>query len=238
MEMNEIRRRVRRYSGVLEETVGAILEILTYGARGQSNPDPALQPIIPLSPSVVAISPSLLLNSSMERNLSVLLNRLPEEKSTYSALSQGKEIASRQRLVEGLSGMQFRFWHGQVPEWGKASEIDLAIVSDDERQCLLIELKSFIEPAEPREVRERSEEIQKGIKQVHDRMEKARTLPETLRACLRVDERYKLTWAVASETSIGAVHAQSSDVPVINVQHLMTRLRRIRSRCWLRAAFG
>ena len=226
MEMTEIRRRVRRYSGVLDETVSAILEILTYGQRGRSNPDPALQPIIPLSPSVVAISPSLLLNSSMEPNLSVLLNRLPEEKGTYSALSQGKEIASRQRLVEGLSGLRFQFWHGQVPEWGKASEIDLAIVSDEERQCLLIELKSFISPAEPREVRERSEEIQKGIKQVHDRMEKARTLPEPLRTRLRVDGKYKLTWAVASETSIGAAYVQSSDVPVINVQHLMARLRR------------
>jgi hypothetical protein len=225
MGNDELLRRVRRYSGVSEETVRAILEMLTYGARDQSNPDPALQPLIPLSSSVVAITPSLLLNTSMERNFAVLLNRLPEEKSAYSALSHAKEKALRERLVEELLGLRFRFWHGNVPEWGTASEIDFAIVSDEERQCLMLELKSFIAPAEPREIHERSDEIRKGIRQVRDRMEMARTLPDPLRVSLAVNAGYSFTWAVASETSIGAVYVQTPEVPVVNVQHLLARLR-------------
>ena len=69
MERSELIRRIRRYSGVEEDAVTAILADLTYGARGQSNPDPALQPIIPLSGSTTAISPNVIMNSSMERNL-------------------------------------------------------------------------------------------------------------------------------------------------------------------------
>jgi hypothetical protein len=225
MEKGELVRRVRRYSGVSNDAVVAILDDLTYGARSQSNPDPALQPIIPLLPSKVAISPNLLMNSSMERNLSVLLNRLPEERRAYAALSQGREGASREGLIDSLSGMQFRFWYGQVPQWGGASDIDLAIVSDVERHCLILELKSFIAPAEAREIMDRSEEIRRGVVQVRDRMEMTRVLPQPLRMLLGVDERYGVTWAVASETSIGAAYVQSPDVPVINTAHLSAKLR-------------
>jgi hypothetical protein len=226
MEHGEFLRRVRRYSGLPQVTTSAILEILTYGAAGQSNPDPALQPLIPLSSSVIAISPTLLLNSSMERNLSVLLNRLPDEKAAYSALSQTKETALRQRLIQELSCFGFRFWHGQINEWGVASEIDLAVISDDERRCLVLELKAFIGPAEPRELCERSEEIQRGINQIRDRMRMAITVPAPLRARLDVNETYRFSWAVASETSIGAPYVQSPEVPVINTRHLVSRFRR------------
>jgi hypothetical protein len=225
MDRGEIIRRLRRYSGITENVVAAIVEDLTYGSRGQTNPDPALQPIVPLTESTVAISPNLVINSSMERNLSVLLNRLPEERSAYAALSRKKEASSRKRLMEGLSAKGFRFWHGQVPEWGGASDIDFAIISDTEHQCLILELKSFIGPAEPREIYERSEEISRGIEQIRRRVENARILPEPLLKLMGTTDHYQLTWAVASESSIGATYVQVPDVPVVNIRHLLARLR-------------
>ena len=45
-------------------------------------------------------------------------------------------------------------------------DVDLAIISDSEKMCLLLELKWFIDPAEAREIIEKSEEIEKGISQV------------------------------------------------------------------------
>ena len=57
-------------------------------------------------------------------------------------------------------------------------------------------------------------------------MEMARTVPEPFRTILNVDESYKFTWAVASETSIGASYVQSPDVPVIKTHHLIDRLAR------------
>jgi hypothetical protein len=221
----ELVRRLCRYSGVAENATAAIVDGLTYGAHGQSNPDPALQPIVPLSSSKLAMPPNLLIHSSMERNLSVLLNRLPDERLAYAALSQGRETLSRDALIEALSGMGFRFWYGHVPNWGAASEIDFAIVSESEQQCLLLELKSFIAPAEPREVRDRSEEIRHGIEQVRDRMNMAQIFPSPLRTALGIDDHCRLTWAVASETSIGSGYVQSSDVPVVKTNHLIAKLR-------------
>jgi hypothetical protein len=225
MDRAELVRRLRRYSDVTQNATEAIVDDLTYGARGQSNPDPALQPIVPLSSSRLAMSPNLLIHSSMERNLSVLLNRLPDEQRAYAGLSQGRETLSRDALIKALSSMQFRFWYGRVPHWGAASQIDLAILSDSEQQGLLLELKSFIAPAEPREVRDRSEEIRHGIEQVRDRVNMAQVFPSPLRTALGIDDHYRLTWAVASETSIGAGYVQSSDVPVVKTNHLIAKLR-------------
>jgi len=226
MDRDELVRRIRRYSGVRENAVRAIVGDLTYGAREQANPDPALQPIVPLSASTIAMSPNLIMNSSMERNLAVLLNRFPEERRAYSALSQGRETRSRERLITELSTLRFRFWSGQVPEWMAASDVDLVIVSDAEKQCLILQLKSFIAPAEPREIMDRSEEIQRGIGQVRDRMDRARDLPGPLHTVLGIDSSYGLSWAVASDSSVGASYVQDPGVPVVNTRHLSAKLRR------------
>ncbi|MFH1560232.1 MAG: hypothetical protein ABID84_02315 [Chloroflexota bacterium] len=222
---SELIRRLCRYSGLTQDVVAAIVGDLTYGARGQSNPDPALQPIVPLSSSTLAMAPNLLMNSSLERNLLVLQNRLLDGREVYASLSQHKESLSRENIIEALSPMGFRFWHGDVPLWGGASEIDLVIISDAERQCLLLELKSFIAPAEPREIRDRSSDIRIGIEQIQKRVKMARVHPRSLQTILSIDDRYRLTWAVASDTSIGAGYVQSNDVPVIKTSHLIAKLR-------------
>jgi hypothetical protein len=229
MERDELFRRLRRYTGVTDEALHAIVEDLTYGARGILNPDPALQPLIPLLPSTYAIAPNLVINSALERNLSVLLNRLPDKKDAYARLSRQREELSRNGLTEALSALGFRCWHGDVPHWQGASEIDLAIVSDAEQQCLILELKSFIGPAEPREIRDRSEEIRRGIVQVRERKRMAACFPGPLLNVLEIDDCYQLTWVVASETSIGAAYVQAPDVPVVRIRHLLLKLAMERS---------
>jgi hypothetical protein len=226
MERTELVQRLRRYSGVAEKVVTAIIQNLTYGARGQEKPDPALQPIIPLSPSVVAISPNLVMVSSMERNLTALLNRLPEERRIYSAPSRERETRLRSRLTADISSLPLRFWHGRVPEWGAAADVDLAIISDSEQRCLLLELKSFISPAEPREVIDRSKEIQRGIEQIRARKTRALSARAPLDLKLGTNAAYQLSWAVVSQNSVGAAHVQSADVPVLNARHLAAKLVR------------
>jgi hypothetical protein len=227
MERSEVVRRLHRYTGIAEPTVGAIVEDLTYGARGQVNPDPALQPLVLVSPDTYAIAFNLVMHSSPERNLSVLLNRLADGRTTYVRLSQQREDLSRNGVIEAVSRLGFRCWHGDVPNWPGASEIDLAIVSDGEQQCLILELKSFIEPAEPREVRDRSEEIKRGIEQVRERKKMAARLRGPLLKVLEIDDRYRLTWAVASETSVGAGYVQTPEVPVVRTRHLLMKLAQV-----------
>jgi len=229
LDSEELLQRVRRYSGVPLERISAIVADLTYGSRDQNRPDPALQPLIKLNSRVFGIAPSIMLNSSMERNFTVLLNRIPEARAIYTRLNRDKEIVSRSRIVESLAQLDLDFNYGNVPTWGGAAEIDLAIVSRTERVCLLLELKSFIAPAEAREIKDRSEEIAKGIKQIRDRCHMYSKNPEALHGFLQTDNTYKYFWAVASENSIGASYVQDSDVPVINLRHFLAHLKRVSS---------
>jgi hypothetical protein len=226
MESNELLDRLTRYSGIKRTAIIEIVQMLTYGSSGQKNADPALQPLIKLSPSFIAISPNLLMNSSIERNFSVLLNRLPAERGGYTTLSNTKEQAMISRLKAELSGLSFRFWSGCITRWATASEVDLAIICDDERRGLVLELKAFTAPADPREVCERSEEIEKGISQIRTRKAAFAAAPQFFFDSLGIDDTYTVSWAVVSETSIGAPYVQDLTIPVVNARHLVKRLRK------------
>lgn len=231
---------VRAHTGLTRDTVETIIDTLTLGRHDQRNPDPALQPLIPLTSRHLAVSPNLVLNSALERNLAVLLNRLPEEKALYAALSKDREAQLRQRVTRGLNDLGYRYWFGDLSEWGAAAEIDLAIVSDAERRCLAFEMKAFIGPADPREVHERSLEIKRGIEQAALRRAKTREMPQPLHRALGIDDTYDVTWAVASETSIGASYVQSDDMPVVQTRHILDKLsveRQLGSVCeWLKTS--
>lgn len=108
-----------------------------------------------------------------------------------------------------------------IPEWKEASEIDLAIISPADRACLVLELKSFIEPAEPREIFEKSEEITKGIKQILDRRTLFENDPTPFYNRLGIDASFRVFFAVVSENSIGASWVQDSSVAVIRLSHLL-----------------
>jgi hypothetical protein len=215
---------LREHTGLTRGTVESIVDTLTLGRHDQRSPDPALQPLIPLTSRHLALAPNLVLNSALERNLAVLLNRLPEEKALYATLSKDREALSRQRVTRVLDGLGYRYWFGELSEWGAAAEIDLVIVSDAERRCLALEMKAFIGPADPREVHERSLEIERGIEQAILRRSRARDLPGPLRRALGIDDTYDVTWAVASETSIGAPYVQSDDMPVVQTRHVLDKL--------------
>lgn len=159
-------RRVARYSGVNVAVVQAIFDDLEYGGRGQQNPDPALQPLIHLVRDQYAISPTLWLYTAPERNLCVLLNRIPEERDIYSRLVDQKEALMRFELGAAAEKAGFRVVHGKVPGRDELGDVDVALVSDVDRECILLELKWFIAPAEIREIRERREELLKGVSQL------------------------------------------------------------------------
>ena len=220
----QIRRRMVRYTGLDDQTIMALLEDLTYGSRGMRSPDLALQPLIPLVPNSYAIAPSLVLNSRLERNFAVLLNRIPEERAIYSTLSAERESLSRARIVDALTPMGIRHWHGNVPGWDGASDVDLALMDDGSKNCLILELKSFVAPAEVREIWERSKEIAAGIEQVRTRRELADTRGEALHDVLRIDGKWNIDWAVVSESSVGGAYVQAADVPVVRAPHLLRKI--------------
>ena len=218
----ELLRRVVRYSGVSESKVQSIFDDLTYGNRDISNLDPALQPLIKLNSEVYAIMPRLWISLNPERNLKVLLNRMPAEKEIYSKLVGEKETLMRKRLTRCLSTKGFRFVDGRMP---KLPDVDLAIIDESEKTCLLLELKWFIYPAEPREIIEKSEEIRKGISQVRQLQNAFADNHQPLLKKLNIDSNYRIAGVVVSQNWIGYAKAQSDDIPVIQADHLIAKLK-------------
>lgn len=221
--MKALNRRIREFTGLSEVAVKAILELLTYGAAGLRSADPALQPLVPLGPHV-ALSPNLVINSALERNFAVLLNRLKQHREAYAEYSQERESSLKSRLIDELEGLGYRTWSGIIGEWNR-TEIDLVVICERTQQCSALELKAFITPAEPREIRDRSREIARGIEQVRERRGMTQIAPEPLRAALGISADYVITWAVASETSVGGEYIQQEDVAVVQSDHLIGKLR-------------
>lgn len=228
MPHGDLVRRVARYANVSIERVEAILADLTFGSGDIRSPDPALQPLVRLTPSITGWAPNMLLNNAMERNLLVLMNRLPDSRQAYNRLSQEKEAILRTRMQNELGGLGLRFWNGTIG-WDVPLDLDLAVISDTERHVLCLELKSFIGPAEAREIFERSQEIERGIEQVHERTRLAGVAPEPLLRALGVDSSYTFSWAVASETSIGGRWVQNETVPVVRTAHLVAKILALRN---------
>jgi hypothetical protein len=212
-----------RDSGLEENLVRVILSDLTYGNGNMRAPDIALQPFVPLLPDTLGLSPHVVLTSDLERNFSVLLNRLPEDKKMYAQLSDELEQKSRQKIQETLKGNEWRFWNGPLPGHPELPDIDLAIVSDAQKVCLILEIKSFIGPAEAREVIEKFEHIIKGIKQIQQLKRSAKVDFSVYEQALSIDSSFLVTWAVASETSIGLGAVQDDEVPVVLIPHFIRK---------------
>ena len=128
----------------------------------------------------------------------------------------------KQRFTDDLSDKGFRFVDDNVPN---LTDVDLAIIRDSEKTCLLLELKWFIGPAEFREVIEKSEEIKKGISQVFKLKQAFADNHKPLLEKLEIDSNYRLEGIVVSQNWIGEANVQSPEVPVIRADHLIAKLK-------------
>lgn len=161
---DELLRRVVRYSSVSNAKVQHIFDDLTYGNGSISHSELAMRPLIKLNSEYYAIVPHVWICSSAERNFTALLNRLKSEKKIYLKLASAeKEKRMRQHFTENLPDKGYKFIWGNV---ANLPDVDLALINDSEKTCLLLELKWFIAPTVARERIEKSKEIEKGISQV------------------------------------------------------------------------
>ncbi len=237
MTRDELVARLRRYLGMDLNIIRSVVEELSFGGQGIRNPDIALQPLVPLEPQRFGWAPSLVLNSSLERNLLTLLNRLPRSRVPYSKLSGRRESMMLERIRRAVLPLGFRCWSGNVAGWGGAREVDLAVIDHQYKCCLLLELKAFIAPADPREVVDKSVEIEKGVEQVNRRRDALCQNRSALNDELDVDDDFTVHFAVVSESAVGCGMADLGDTTVVRISHLiecMKSQRNLRLVCdWL-----
>ena len=217
--------RLARYTGVDRATVTRIVELITFGSSEIRTPDVALQPLIELKSGLYAVDPFILLNSNIERNLCVLLNQIPSERDAYSRLSNQKEAATRAEIIGFLAAYGFEFRSGNV----QGTDLDLAIIDHANKCCISLELKWFIEPAEIREVEQRTAELAYGVTQAKkiQALFDARDSHLTENV-LRVTPDYKMLCAVGSVNWIGFGDVQDTQVPIIKVGHLLRSIQETR----------
>lgn len=213
-----------RYSKIEEPVVLHLIEDLTYGNRNILKPDPAIQPVIGLNDNQIAIMPSLIISSNMERNFTILVNKLPSEKKLYSQFVSEKEKLMKNRIIDRIFDLNYRFYSGNILKQKNVPDIDLAIIDDIENVCLFLELKWFIEPAEIREVIEKSEEIEKGIDQLLKLSTAIKHIPKIFYDKLNIDSSYLLYYVVVSDNSIGMQNIQNANIPVIQKDHLIQNI--------------
>lgn len=195
-----------------------LIELLTYGSCGIDNPDPALQPLIELSPGTLILSTPLVIGTAAERNFTALLNRLTPERQVYVSLTRQKEELMRARIIRRLPPF-LQSWHGHLRGQNHPLEVDLALIDVASETILFLELKWFIDPAEPRELDERSEELEKGVAQCKRLSDAVRADPKLVTLVTNYTIVH-VSAAVVSANWIGLANVQDGEVPIINEEHL------------------
>jgi len=219
---NELIRILIESTELDKSKVISILEYLTFGSKGINYPDAATQPLFDLEDDNFAISPFLFINSDVERNACVLFNQIEEDKAIYSSLVGGKEIILFEELRGELVKQGYRCESGKV----SGTDLDMAIIDDENKFVLTVELKWFIEPAEIREVHQRSQEIIKGINQAKIISSLLESNDENLyRNVLKIDSSYDHYSIVGSFNWIGSDRVQDKEIPVIKVGNLMSLIQ-------------
>ena len=212
---------IARHTGLPSQVVAVVLKYLTFGEVGVRRPDIAIQPIMDLSNDQYAIAPFVLKNVNAERNLCVLLNQIPEERRLYSQLVDEKELRAREETIESIGGLNLEFRHGSLD----STDLDLAIIDRQNRVCLCIEIKWFIEPAEVREIHSRSEELTKGVTQALKLAELFANQDDLLLRLLDIDSSYEFQSMVGSVNFIGSHYVQDSRVPITKLWHVAAQVR-------------
>lgn len=210
-----------RHTGLSKGVTERVIRYLTFGEENIRDPDIATQPLVDLANGQIAISPFVMTHVHAERNLCVLLNQVPEDRSIYSRLVDEKEAQTRSEVIDELQALGYEFTHGLLD----GTDLDLAIIDRRNKVCLCVELKWFIEPAEVREVLARSKELRKGVEQALKIKGMFEAGDTKLMALLKIDNSYTFQAMVGSVNFIGSQNVQCPDVPILKVWHLCAHVK-------------
>lgn len=222
---SELVRTVGQIAGVDELVASTILSDLTLGGRGLKRPDISLQPLVPLGGDNIGIIPFQIINLWWERNLLSLLNKFPTEQAIYSVLKNEKADRMRSAVEKVLTGATTPF-HGRVSPRKEMPDVDVALLDRHAKLCLVLELKWFIAPGEPREDINRSKELSKAFRQLRTLRDLIQT-DSKARVRMGIDQSWEVRYAVVSAQWIGHEFDQHPDFPIVRLDHLQSQLRKL-----------
>lgn len=160
---------VSELSGVSIGVAEPFIQAMTLGS-GTTNPDPALQPLIPYGAEVLLVPCALITTSNHERNLLSLHARV--EGSTFSASSEAFE----REMVAGLDSVvrplyPHASFNVDIPGQKDAGEVDMIVVDPACMTVLVGELRWVLQPGDPNEVANKREACLEKVPQLQKKVE-------------------------------------------------------------------
>jgi hypothetical protein len=203
-----------RITDLSKSFVDGVVTALTLG-EGMENPDPALQPFIPVGAAILAVPAIFVLSSNHRRNLLSLQNRVA--KKAFDAASNVFEQVTTKEIQKSIEGLVTYKSNVRVPGSPKPEQVDL-ILGDRENDFVLVcELRSMITPGDPREVYDRIGDYPKKLGQAE------RKLGATLRALPQICDElgldatrdWKLGGAVILDGAAGIPSSKPNSIPIV-----------------------
>lgn len=200
--------------------ISDILSLITYNPS-QYDTDASCQPIINLDNWNYAISPHLIISINIERNLTILINKINPK--IYSRLSVQKEDIMISELKDFiLSNFPHLICKAKINLPKPLPDMDLVIYDKKNATILIAELKWFIAVDSIKEMCKREEDLIKGISQAKKILDYSTSnLSELLlKVFQRTDiEVNKVYTCVISKNNIGSSELKRI-VPVVDLESL------------------
>ncbi|ALB48005.1 hypothetical protein [Clostridium beijerinckii] len=208
-----------------KERIRIIIDLITYNPN-LKNGDILWQPLIKLSTLEYAISPSLIMTSSYERNIISLINKVDQK--SYSKISSTKEeimtCEMREKLKE-YTNLKLAF-HRPLPD--PLPDMDIVLYDTITKTLITGELKWLIATDSIQEVCARDEDIKKGIEQVKLIKEYiSNDLPDTLNRAFE-NRNYEVESAfscVITRNNVGTSE-NGENIPIINEDSFFSLLEK------------
>jgi hypothetical protein len=203
-----------RITELAESVVERIVTGLTLG-EATKNPDPTLQPFVPVGPGKIAVPSILIVTSRHRRNLLSLHTRVA--KKDFDAASHVFEQIMTKDIVDRIGSLVIckpDVWVRGSPE---PEQIDLLLADPDKGFILVCELRWMIVPGDPREVYERLEDFAKKLAQAERKLAAVRSaLPQVCGILgLDVQRNWSLGAMVIVEGNSGIPSSKPNFIPIV-----------------------
>jgi hypothetical protein len=149
-------------------SIVAFVSAITYG-QGTKSPDPALQPLIPLGNSAIAVPSMLVCSLRSGRNLLTLHARLNPRTFDAQSADFEREMLGSLKLVFSAKFSNVKI-NAQLPKSLGGEELDLVVFDTISRTIFIGEARATVMPADPSEIFRRLTGLEHKVQQVQRKM--------------------------------------------------------------------
>jgi len=163
---------IKKYSGLNKEVIARVIKDLTYDPKIPYI-DIIQQPLIEISKNEIYFSPNLIIGSLIDRNLQVLLTKLPYRQKEYDRLKNLKEEKMINDITVQLRINEFEYRPKiKLKENNRViTDIDILIWDRSHKNFLIIELKWFYGADSTQEVYNHDIQFYEGITKTKNTLE-------------------------------------------------------------------